>query len=44
MLTDASPRNANRDEFLESDRIRTIDLPQDGRLLPLAKSIETGYD
>src|ERR1019366_8217657 len=40
MLTDVPPRNANRDGFLESDRIRTLDLPQDERLLPLAKSIE----
>lgn len=40
MLTDASPRNANRDGFLESDRIRTLDLPQDRRLLGFAKSIE----
>ena len=35
-LTDVPPRNVNRDGFLESDRIRTLDLPQDGRLLPLA--------
>jgi hypothetical protein len=40
MLTDVPPRKANRDGFLESGRIRTLDLPQDGRLLPLAKSIE----
>jgi hypothetical protein len=40
MLTDVPPRNANHDGFLESDRIRTLDLPQDERLLPLAKSIE----
>ena len=40
MLTDVPPRNANRDGFLESDRIKTLDLPQDGRLLRLAKSIE----
>ena len=40
MLTDAPPRNANSDGFLESDRIRTLDLPQDGRLLAFAKSIE----
>jgi hypothetical protein len=40
MLTDVPPRNANRDRFLESDRIRTLDLPQGGRLLPLAKFIE----
>ena len=41
MLTDVPPRNANRDGFLESDRIRTLDLPQDGRLLPLAKALES---
>src|ERR1039457_1060819 len=40
MLTDVPPRNKNRDGFLKSDRIRTLDLPQDGRLLPLAQSIE----
>jgi hypothetical protein len=40
MLTDVPPRNANRDGFLKSDRIRTLDLPQDGRLFPFAKSIE----
>jgi hypothetical protein len=40
MLTDIPPRNANRDGFLKSDLIRTLDLPQDGRLLPLAKSID----
>ena len=26
--------------FLKSDRIRALDLPQDGRLLPLARSTE----
>jgi hypothetical protein len=40
MLTDVLPRNANLEGFLESDRIRVLDLPQDGRFLPLAKSIE----
>jgi len=40
MLTDVPPRNANLGGFLESDRIRTLDLPQDGRLLALAQSIE----
>ena len=40
MLTDAAPRKANRAGFLESDRIRTLDLPQDGRLLTISKSIE----
>ncbi len=41
MLTDALPRNSNRAGFLESDRIRTLDLPQNGRLLTIAKSIES---
>jgi hypothetical protein len=41
MLTDAPPRKANRSGFLESDRIRTLDLPQDGRLPAIAKSIES---
>jgi len=41
MLTDASPRKANREGFLESDRIRTLDLPQDGRLLTISQSIES---
>jgi hypothetical protein len=40
MLTDAPPRKANRAGFLESDRIRTLDLPQNGRLLTIAKSVE----
>jgi len=40
MLTDAPPRKANRSGFLERDRVRTLDLPQDGRLLANAKSIE----
>jgi len=41
MLTDALPRKANHHAgFLESDRIKTLDLPQDGRLLTCAKSIE----
>lgn len=41
MLTDAPPCKANRAGFLESDRIRALDLPQDGRLLSIAKSIES---
>ncbi len=41
MLTDAPPRKANRTGFLESDRVRTVDLPQDGRLLAITKSIES---
>ena len=39
MLTDAPPRK-NRAGFLESEQIRTLDLPQDGRLLRIAKFIE----
>ena len=41
MLTDAPPRNTNRAGFLESDRIRTLDLPRNGRLLTISKSIES---
>jgi hypothetical protein len=41
MLTDAPPRKANRTVFLESDRIRTLDLPQDGCLLTISQSIES---
>src|SRR5437870_5804356 len=41
MLTDAPPRKANRAGFLESERIKTLDLPQDGRLLAIAQSIES---
>ena len=40
MLTDAPPRKSDRASFLESDRIRTLDLPQNGRLLTIAKSVE----
>jgi len=41
MLTDAPPRKANRAGFLESDQTRTLDLPQDGSLLTITKSIES---
>jgi hypothetical protein len=41
MLTDAPPRKANRAAFLESDQIRTLDLPpQNESLLTIAQSIE----
>ena len=40
MLTDPVPRKADRARFWESDRLRTIELPRDGRLLESAKSIE----
>ena len=41
MFTDAPPRKANRAGFLESDRMGTLDLPQDGRLTSIAKSMES---
>jgi hypothetical protein len=41
MLTDAPPKKANRDGFLESDRIKTLETPPDGRLLAITKSIES---
>ncbi len=36
MLTDAPPRNSNRAGFLESDRIKALDLPPNGHLLAIA--------
>src|SRR5216684_8642345 len=41
MLTDSPPRKTNRAGFLESDQIRTLELPQDGRLPRIAQSIES---
>lgn len=41
MLTDAPPHNGNRAGFLESDRMKTLDLPEGGRLPTIAKSIES---
>jgi hypothetical protein len=41
MLTDAPPRKANRTGFLESDRIKALDLPQDGRLPTISQSMES---
>lgn len=38
--TDAPACKAKRASFLESDRFRTLDLPQDRRLPSIAKSIE----
>ncbi len=40
MLTDSPPRDASRLEFLESDHIKTLDLPEHERLPMIAKSIE----
>jgi hypothetical protein len=41
MLTDAPPRQANRAGFLESDRFRNLELPQNGNLTRIANSIES---
>jgi hypothetical protein len=41
MLTDSPPRKAKRAGFLESDRIKTLDLPPDGCLLKITQSIES---
>jgi hypothetical protein len=40
MLTDTAPRKA-RPDFQESDRIKMLDLPQDGRLPSIARGIES---
>jgi hypothetical protein len=41
MLTDAPSRNANREGFLESDRIKTLDLPGNVALLEISKQLES---
>jgi hypothetical protein len=41
MLTDAPPRKENGAQFLESDHMKTLDLPKDGRLPSITKSIES---
>jgi hypothetical protein len=41
MLTDAPPRKANRAGFLESDRIKTLDLPSDEHLQEIAVRLES---
>ena len=41
MLTDAPPRKANRAGFLESDRIRTLDLPLNADLQEIAQRLES---
>ncbi len=40
MFTDTPPGKANRAGFLESDRMKTLDLPKDGRLPAITKRIE----
>ena len=41
MLTDAPPRRKNLQRFVESDRLKAVTLPPDGRLLRIAGAIET---
>ncbi len=41
MLTDAAPRDRDREGFLASDRIKALALPHDARLPAIAKSIES---
>lgn len=41
MLTDAPPRKANRAGFLESDRIKALDLPPEGHLREIAVRLES---
>ena len=41
MLTDAPPRKASRAGFLESDRMRTLDLPGSRALPDIAKRLES---
>jgi hypothetical protein len=40
VLTDAPPRK-NRSGFLESDRVKTLDLPRDGALTQIAQRLES---
>jgi len=41
MLTEAPPRKSDRSQFVESDRIRTLELPADPELPTIANSIES---
>jgi hypothetical protein len=40
MFTDAPPRNWNRAEYLKSDSIKTLDLPENSALLKIARVLE----
>lgn len=40
MFTDAPPRKPNHKFFVDSDRLKTIPLPNDGRLVKIAGAIE----
>jgi hypothetical protein len=41
LITDSPPRNSNRAGFLESERLKTLYLPDKDRLPAIAKSIES---
>jgi len=41
MLTDAPPSNSKRAAFLQSERIKTLDLPQNEHLPQIAKQLES---
>jgi len=41
MLTDAPPRRNSLSQFGESDRIKTLDLPRERKLLTIASSIDS---
>jgi hypothetical protein len=41
MLTDAPPRRKNRESFETSDRVKTLDLPTDGRFVKVAAAMES---
>lgn len=40
MLTDSPPRSAKRASFVQSDRLGTIDLPEDARFIDMARTIQ----
>jgi hypothetical protein len=41
MLTDSPPKKAKLSQFVQSERIKTLDLPQQGNLITITKSIES---
>ena len=41
MLTDSAPKKARLSQFVQSEGIKTLDLPEQGHLTIIAKSIES---
>jgi hypothetical protein len=41
MLTDPPPRKSNRPQFLESDHLTSLDVPENGNLVEIARAIES---